>query len=195
MGRGRLGAAPHTPGQRYTDKVHAGAVGEREHVHGDGVLGEPVDELPGLLDHYCNMHDLTCGSADGCSFAKHDFAAKESLGLCLQHDATQCKGKKKEVAAVAAGQCSAGSYKCPGSKSLMHASCELDRDGAGLVLCGDGGDRGPHERRGRVGGPAQRGDVQAAEQLERGDRGVADDRVGAEHAGEEVHGQVHAGAV
>lgn len=49
-----------------------------------------VTSVVDLSTNYCNLHDLMCGSADGCNYVKHDLSSMEKLESCTQHDASQC---------------------------------------------------------------------------------------------------------
>eukprot|EP00954_Amorphochlora_amoebiformis_P006295 493098-Amorphochlora_amoeboformis.AAC.1 len=57
--------------------------------------------------NYCNLHDLYCGSQDGCPIAKEDLTYSESLGSCRSHDKSTCVVKKIKVSeeTVADGKC------------------------------------------------------------------------------------------
>jgi len=41
--------------------------------------------------NYCNLHDLYCGSSDGCKFVKSDLKYKEDVKSCSSADKGQCK--------------------------------------------------------------------------------------------------------
>ena len=40
--------------------------------------------------NYCNLYNLYCGKADGCTPVLHDFTSTVKIGSCLSHDATAC---------------------------------------------------------------------------------------------------------
>eukprot|EP00039_Didymoeca_costata_P018126 m.332219 g.332219 ORF g.332219 m.332219 type:complete len:180 (-) comp16899_c0_seq1:22-561(-) len=42
--------------------------------------------------NYCNLHNLYCGKAAGCTPVLYDFTSTETIKECLQHDTTQCIG-------------------------------------------------------------------------------------------------------
>jgi len=73
--------------------------------------------------NYCDIRNLYCGSADGCTTVNNDFASKEdsfSKSIGAGHDFSGCIVKVAELDAVASD-----SYNCPGSGSLVHAWMEV----------------------------------------------------------------------
>ncbi|KAJ9455286.1 hypothetical protein DIPPA_64838 [Diplonema papillatum] len=50
-------------------------------------------QVSSLLDastNYCNVHNLYCGTQDGCKPATFNLAYLESFGSCSQHEASAC---------------------------------------------------------------------------------------------------------
>jgi hypothetical protein len=41
--------------------------------------------------NYCDLHDLYCGSKDGCKFVTSDLKYEEEIQECDYHDKGQCK--------------------------------------------------------------------------------------------------------
>jgi hypothetical protein len=62
---------------------------------GDCVMtGCSESQVTSYLDfstNYCNLHDLYCGSSDGCKFVKSDLKYKEDVKSCSSADKGQCK--------------------------------------------------------------------------------------------------------
>ncbi|CAD7972339.1 unnamed protein product [Amoebophrya sp. A25] len=58
------------------------------------VRGCSESQVTSWLDfstNYCNIHNLLCGSADGCAYAKHDLHTRdETLGTCSASNARSC---------------------------------------------------------------------------------------------------------
>jgi len=76
--------------------------------------------------NYCDIRNLYCGSADGCSPVHNDFTSEEddhkgSLGA--GHDFSKCVVKADATAVVGAG--ASDDYNCPGSASWVHASMKV----------------------------------------------------------------------
>jgi uncharacterized protein YkwD len=72
--------------------------------------------------NYCDLRNLYCGSADGCSTATSDFTSTENShkgSLGAGHDSSQCIVKSSVPLAEAA------SYNCPGSSAALHASMKV----------------------------------------------------------------------
>jgi hypothetical protein len=61
---------------------------------GDCVMtGCSESQVTSYLDfstNYCNLHDLYCGSSDGCKFVKSDLKYKEDVKSCSSSDKGQC---------------------------------------------------------------------------------------------------------
>eukprot|EP01061_Rhynchopus_euleeides_P001326 TRINITY_DN1093_c0_g1_i1.p1 TRINITY_DN1093_c0_g1~~TRINITY_DN1093_c0_g1_i1.p1 ORF type:complete len:186 (+),score=53.54 TRINITY_DN1093_c0_g1_i1:60-560(+) len=52
-----------------------------------------VSQSASFLDYstnYCNVHNLYCGSANGCKFLSSNFAYTEKFGKCRQHETKDC---------------------------------------------------------------------------------------------------------
>merc|ERR1712228_570695 len=71
--------------------------------------------------NYCDIRNLYCGSADGCTAVHNDFASTEDAhkgSLGAGHDFSKCIVKSTILGAVAREPLN--SYNCPGSGSLVH---------------------------------------------------------------------------
>lgn len=69
--------------------------------------------------NYCNLRNLYCGSADGCSPVSKDFTSTEVShkgSLLAGHDFGVC---------IVAPTLAAQSYQCPGSGAAFHASMKV----------------------------------------------------------------------
>lgn len=77
--------------------------------------------------NYCDIRNLYCGSADGCTPVHHDFRSDENAhtgSLGSGHDSSKCI-VKSETSPVHATVAVADGYSCPGSGSFVHASMEV----------------------------------------------------------------------
>ena len=122
-GQRETGSAPHTPGKHYTDKFTLTLTPIDSFTCSVAACSE--SQSASFLDfstNYCDVRNLYCGRADGCTPVSFDFNNTESFGDCKQHDPTQCIVKPQPPAVV---ENLKESYKCPGSPHALHASCEV----------------------------------------------------------------------
>ena len=90
-----------TGGGKYTDKM-------RLDLSSDGsgackISACSASQVFSVYDYstnYCNLHDLWCGSQDGCPVVKADLSYSESRGLCLFHDKSKCVVKKQGLGRI-----------------------------------------------------------------------------------------------
>merc|ERR1712113_1140298 len=74
--------------------------------------------------NYCDIRNLYCGSADGCTPVSKDFTTKEdssSKSVGAGHDFSKCIVKSSSLRGPAAED----SYSCPGSGSFVRARMEV----------------------------------------------------------------------
>jgi hypothetical protein len=72
--------------------------------------------------NYCDLRNLYCGSADGCSPVSNDFTSQESShkgSLGAGHDSSKC------IVAAEVGVAASDDYQCPGSAAGSHASMKV----------------------------------------------------------------------
>jgi hypothetical protein len=65
------------------------------------MTGCSESQVTSVLDastNYCNLHDLYCGSADGCKFVATDLKYNEEIKTCSAHDKGQCKPSQPTIA-------------------------------------------------------------------------------------------------
>jgi len=100
-----------TGGGKYTDKMifSLEKIGNLD----EGCKLEACSESQvfSIMDfgtNFCNLHDLYCGTQDGCPFSiaeGGDLAYTEEVGSCTKADKPTCVAKKAEEVEVAAAQC------------------------------------------------------------------------------------------
>ena len=56
-----------------------------------GCSESQVTSYADFSTNYCNLHDLYCGSSDGCKFVKSDLKYKEEVKSCSSADKGHCK--------------------------------------------------------------------------------------------------------
>ena len=70
--------------------------------------------------NYCNLHDLYCGSADGCKFVTSDLKYTEETKSCRYHDKGKCHPSKPAEAFLAASEPALGCGEC---KARLDCRC------------------------------------------------------------------------
>jgi hypothetical protein len=65
--------------------------------------------------NYCNLHDLYCGSEDGCKFVTSDLKYIEETTSCQYHDKGQCHPSKPPLEFL--GQPKLGEQSCADCKA------------------------------------------------------------------------------
>eukprot|EP01059_Diplonema_ambulator_P027534 TRINITY_DN457_c0_g2_i1.p1 TRINITY_DN457_c0_g2~~TRINITY_DN457_c0_g2_i1.p1 ORF type:complete len:164 (+),score=54.54 TRINITY_DN457_c0_g2_i1:80-571(+) len=84
-GQRTTGNAPH-----YLDKFTLVLTAQGDSCE---VVGCSVSQSTSYLDastNYCNMHNLYCGTADGCKPVIFDMKNTEKFGFCQLHDSSAC---------------------------------------------------------------------------------------------------------
>jgi len=62
-----------------------------------GCSESQVTSYEDFSTNYCNLHDLYCGSADGCKFVKSDLKYTEDVKTCSRANKGQCKPKNQAL--------------------------------------------------------------------------------------------------
>ena len=79
-----------TGDKKYTDKLKFTLKASGSGCELTACSESQVMSVIDFSTNYCNLHDLYCGSQDGCPTAKMDLKYSEKLNSCKQHDKSKC---------------------------------------------------------------------------------------------------------
>lgn len=124
----KSGAADGRGGGRYTDKV---AFTHTDTAEGGCKVSACSDSQNASNNdqstNYCNIHNVWCGSADGCTVVKTDLTVKETLGVCPRHNKQNCivAPSANFDFVVKYGSVAKTADNCPGSPANNYESCAM----------------------------------------------------------------------
>jgi len=124
---------------KYTDKMILSLSASGSGCEIQACSESQVTSVLDYSTNYCNLHDLYCGSKNGCRHVKHDFAVDEKSVDCSsgQHDASACAKTcgpssptadavlVQAAAEAALAKAAASDSQCPGSSAWIHAKCKM----------------------------------------------------------------------
>ncbi|CAJ1393614.1 unnamed protein product [Effrenium voratum] len=123
---GELNLQRVTGNKKFTDKMTLTFSQEGSQCAVNACSESQSFSIGDFSTNYCNLRNLYCGSADGCVTVKHDFTTEEQRimpSFGAGGDKKACIVKESGTTPLTLGT---AAMKCPGSKSWIHASAEVE---------------------------------------------------------------------